>query len=210
MPKNASRMKKIPRFTLDELAAIRHLLAREGIFVEDRGETTGISSYGASTEYHLLVKDENYADVIAILCDYFAIQPACDEGYRGDCPACQAPVDNALACPGCGLSLALGTPDATKRHRFYQYLEEPFVRAFAGLARGGCILEGNRDHTHFAAGIGHRRAQLESALSPNQIQIEGGSQRVFAISGAGSKSKVRLSLSAYKNTRKTSKRSTLN
>lgn len=116
-------MNRIPRFQGPELQSIAQLLDSEGIPFDFEGVTVGASSFGASTEYFLIVNEENFVDTCALLMDYYAIDNGTTEPFTGDCPACEAKIANSLDCPECGLHFGFGTPDSMKEHPFYKFLE---------------------------------------------------------------------------------------
>ena len=56
--------------------------------------------------------------------------------------------------------------------------------AFAGLARRGGVPEDNGDHAHLVVFVGDGPGDLEFALSPDQIEVEGRPQRIPAVGRA--------------------------
>ncbi|MGE9290982.1 MAG: hypothetical protein ACQKBT_08335 [Puniceicoccales bacterium] len=115
-------MKRIPRFAVSELEGMIPLLQGEEIPFDLEGVSVGASSFGASTEYLLVVDDDHFVDTCALLMDYFCISSGTQEPFEGDCPACGTFVPNSLDCPDCGLHFGFETPDQVKEHPFYQFL----------------------------------------------------------------------------------------
>lgn len=116
-------MNKIPRFTGAELEGIAHLLNAEGIAFDFEAVSIGASGFGATTEYYLVVDEEDFVDTCALLMDYYGIDHGTKEPFEGPCPACGTAVANSLDCPDCGLHFGFGTPDNLKEHPFYKFLD---------------------------------------------------------------------------------------
>ena len=115
---------KIPRFTGPELEGLAQLLNSEQIPFEFEGMTVGASGFGATTEYYLIVEQENFIDTCALLMDYFSINNGTTEPFEGLCPACESMVPGSIDCPGCGLNFSFENPISVKEHPFYKFLEE--------------------------------------------------------------------------------------
>ena len=116
-------MTKIPRFNGTELQNIAQILDGEGIRFQFEGVTVGASGIGATSEFFLVVAEEDFVDVCALLMDYYAIGSGTKEPFEGTCPACGSPVSGSLDCTDCGLHFGFGTPDHIKDHPFYNFLE---------------------------------------------------------------------------------------
>lgn len=116
-------MNKIPRFTGAELIGIAQLIDAEEIPFDFEGITVGATGYGATTEYYLVVNEEDFIDTCALLMDYYAIDNGTKEPFEGECPACGTEILASLDCPDCGLHFGFGTPDSVKEHPFYKFLE---------------------------------------------------------------------------------------
>ncbi|MBC2602101.1 hypothetical protein [Puniceicoccus vermicola] len=116
-------MKKIPRFAVTELEGLIQLLQGEDIPFDLEGVSMGASAIGGTTEYFLVVHDEDFIDTCALLMDYFSISGGTQEPFEGTCPACGTTVPKSLDCPECGLHFGFPTPDGIKEHPFYRFLE---------------------------------------------------------------------------------------
>jgi len=117
-------MTKIPRFTAPELEGIAQLLDTEQIPFEFEGVTVGASGFGATTEYFLIVEQENFVDTCALLMDYYNINNGTKEPLEGVCPACESMVSGSIDCPDCGLNFSFETPSSVKEHPFYKFLRD--------------------------------------------------------------------------------------
>lgn len=129
-------MTKIPRFSGAELQGIAQLLNTEGIPFDFDGVTVGASSLGATTEYFLVLNEEDFVDTCALLMDYYGIDNGTTEPFEGPCPACGTQVSNTLDCPECGLHFGFGTPDSIKEHPFYKFLENNALLPSEEVASG--------------------------------------------------------------------------
>ena len=75
--------------------------------------------------------------------------------------------------------------EVTLFHLLFVVIGLFFARSFAGLTGSRGILETDRYHAHLALRVGYCRAQLEPPLRPDQVQVKGWSERIFAIGCAG-------------------------
>lgn len=116
-------MIEIPRFSADELKDILPLFAQNGVSVDCTAVTTGVHRYGGVTEYLLEVEEAELVQSLTLLMDHFGIAPELTEPFEGSCPACETDVKGAVECPDCGLSLSVGTPETSRQHPFYAFLE---------------------------------------------------------------------------------------
>jgi len=116
-------MMEIPQFSAEELKDIIPLFGQNGVAMEFTAVTTQVSGYRGVTEYRLLVEEADLLQSLTLLMDHFGIAPELTEPFEGSCPACDTAVAGSVECPECGLSLSLGTPETSKRHPFYAFLE---------------------------------------------------------------------------------------
>ena len=70
-------------------------------------------------------------------------------------------------------------------HPFFVELNLLGHGVFGGLAGSGGVQKTDRNHTDFAVFIGDRRAELDAALRPDQVDIEVRTERILAVSGTG-------------------------
>ncbi|RKY17868.1 MAG: hypothetical protein DRQ55_14730 [Planctomycetota bacterium] len=91
---------------LDDLAVAlaRRALTDAGVANDSKTQMTGVHPWGGSHGYVLLVAVDQARPAARILRELWEIDdPADDQPYTGDCPACGSPVDAAWACPSCEL-----------------------------------------------------------------------------------------------------------
>lgn len=116
-------MIEIPQFSADELKSIIPLFGQNGVAMDFTGVTTQVSGHRGVTEYLLLVEEADLLQSLTLLMDHFGIAPELTEPFEGSCPACESVVAGSVECPECGLSLSVGTPETSRQHPFYAFLE---------------------------------------------------------------------------------------
>jgi len=85
--------------------------------------TTSVNGHRGVTQYLLQVEEEDLVRSLSLLIELYGITLELTEPYEGPCPACETDVKGAVECPDCGLSLSVGTPEASRQHPFYAFLE---------------------------------------------------------------------------------------
>lgn len=116
-------MIEIPQFSADELKDIIPLFGQNGVALDFTALTTHVTGHRAVTEYLLLVEEADLLQSLTLLMDHFGIAPELTEPFEGSCPACESVVAGSVECPECGLSLSVGTPETSRQHPFYAFLE---------------------------------------------------------------------------------------